>query len=301
MKSSRLLFASIAPFVFAMPAALAATDVTSSLEYLFTPLESRYGTSTDYQSSRGCHCLEYIDGRIYIGGGDWGNNTGPVPIISILPGATPTWTNEYSAGTEQIEAFKKFSDGRIWTRATDPREHDSNYGSFFAKYPGGDWVPCPLGSIDWNPAHQLNGAELYTHSWDFCEYNGNFYFTGYGVGVSADENTARGIAMTAALGDLSTKLQAEVRTASSNYQRQTGNANSTLFESLTESVSRNRLQGVAYKGDRSAQSYRNGRYTYRIEARLSQTVFRQNVERILDEMDATADERAAFKREMFGE
>ena len=175
-----------APLLLILPAlaANAAVDVTDSLEYLFAPLESRYGTSTDYQSSRGCHCLEYIDGRIYIGGGDWGNNTGPVPIISILPGATPTWTNEYSAGTEQIEAFKKFSDGRIWTRATDPREHDSNYGSFFAKYPGGDWVPCPLGSIDWNPAHQLNGAELYTHSWDFCEYNGNFYFTGYGVGGS---------------------------------------------------------------------------------------------------------------------
>ena len=175
-----------APLLLILPAlaANAAVDVTDSLEYLFAPLESRYGTSTDYQSSRGCHCLEYIDGRIYIGGGDWGSNTGPVPIISILPGATPTWTNEYSAGTEQIEAFKKFSDGRIWTRATDPREHDSNYGSFFAKYPGGDWVPCPLGSIDWNPAHQLNGAELYTHSWDFCEYNGNFYFTGYGVGGS---------------------------------------------------------------------------------------------------------------------
>ncbi len=179
MKRFAIYFALFSAF-----AADAATDVTSSLEYLFAPMESRYGTSADYQSSRGCHCLEYIDGRIYIGGGDWGSNTGPVPIISILPGATPTWTNEYSAGTEQIEAFKKFSDGRIWTRATDPREHDSNYGSFFAKYPGGDWVPCPLGSIDWNPAHQLNGAELYTHSWDFCEYNGNFYFTGYGVGGS---------------------------------------------------------------------------------------------------------------------
>ena len=163
MKRFAIYFALFSAF-----AADAATDVTSSLEYLFAPMESRYGTSTDYQSSRGCHCLEYIDGRIYIGGGDWGNNTGPVPIISILPGATPTWTNEYSAGTEQIEAFKKFSDGRIWTRATDPREQDSNYGSFFAKYPGGDWVSCPLGSIDWNPAHQLNGAELYTHSWDFC-------------------------------------------------------------------------------------------------------------------------------------
>ena len=125
--------------------------------------------------------------------------------------------------------------------------------------------------------------------------------TGYGVGVSADENTARGIAMTTALGDLSTKLQAEVRTASSNYLKQTGTANKALFESLTEFISQNRLQGVTYKGDKSAHSFKNGRYTYRIEARLSQTIFRQNVERILDETDATADERAAFKREMFGE
>ena len=171
-------------FIATAVAARAATDVTSSLEYLFAPMESRYGTSSDYQSSRACHCLEYIDGRIYIGGGDWNVNSGPVPIISILPGATPTWTNEYSAGTENIEAYKKFSDGRIWARATDPREHDSNYGSFFAKYPGGDWVRCPLGKIDWNPAHQLNGAELYTHSWDFCEYGTNFYFTGYGIGGS---------------------------------------------------------------------------------------------------------------------
>ncbi|MBQ7721743.1 MAG: hypothetical protein IJT64_02415 [Kiritimatiellae bacterium] len=164
--------------------ARAAPDVTSSLEYLFAPMESRYGTSADNLSSRAVHCMEYLDGRIYIGGGDWNSNTGPVPIISILPGETPTWTNEYSAGTEHIEAFKKFSDGRIWTRSTDPREHDANYGYFFAKQPGGDWVRCPLGKIDWNPAHQLNGAELYTHEWDFCEYDGKFYFTGFGVGGS---------------------------------------------------------------------------------------------------------------------
>lgn len=164
--------------------ARAATDVTTSLEYLFAPMESRYGTSADNLSSRAVHCMEYLDGRIYIGGGDWNSNTGPVPIISILPGETPTWTNEYSVGTEHIEAFKKFSDGRIWTRSTDPREHDANYGYFFAKQPGGDWVRCPLGKIDWNPAHQLNGAELYTHEWDFCEYDGKFYFTGYGIGGS---------------------------------------------------------------------------------------------------------------------
>ena len=147
-------------------------------------MESRYGTSADYASSRGVHCMEYLDGRIYIGGGNWDDNTGPVPLISILPGATPSWTNEYSAGAEHIESFKKFSDGRIWTRATDPKEGNPNYGYFFAKYPGGEWVRCPLGKIDWNPAHQLNGAELYTHEWDFCDYKGKFYFTGFGIGGS---------------------------------------------------------------------------------------------------------------------
>ncbi|MGN0843623.1 MAG: S8 family peptidase, partial [Kiritimatiellia bacterium] len=176
------------------PSAIAeGVDVTDKLEYLFAPMESRYGTSTNYLSSRAVHAMDYLDGRIYIGGGDWDANTGPVPIISILPGDKPSWTNEYSAGAEHIEAFKKFSDGRIWTRSTDPREGDAHYGYFFAKYPNGEWTRCPLGTIDWNPAHSLNGANLYTHEWDFCDYKGNFYFTGFGIGgsgywLNGDEN-----------------------------------------------------------------------------------------------------------------
>ena len=126
-------------------------------------------------------------------------------------------------------------------------------------------------------------------------------FYGYGVGTSTDENTARGIAMTAALGDLSAKLQAEVRTASSNYQKQTGNINKTLFESLTEVVSQNRLQGVTYKGDKKPASYKGGKYEYRIEARVSQTVLKKSVEAIFDELDATAQERDAFRKAMFGD
>ena len=124
---------------------------------------------------------------------------------------------------------------------------------------------------------------------------------GYGVGTSTDENTARGIAMTAALGDLSTKLQAEVRTASSNYQKQTGSFNKTLFESLTEVVSQNRLQGVTYKGDKKAASHKGGKYEYRIEARINQTVLKKNIEAVFDELNTTAEERDAFRKEMFGE
>ena len=123
---------------------------------------------------------------------------------------------------------------------------------------------------------------------------------GSGVGTSTDENTARGMAMTAALGDLSTKLQAEVRTASSNYQKQSGTYNKTLYESLTEVVSQNRLQGVTYKGDKKPASRKGGKYEYRIEARINQTLLKKNVEAIFDELDATAEERDAFRKEMFG-
>lgn len=124
---------------------------------------------------------------------------------------------------------------------------------------------------------------------------------GYGVGTSTDENTARGMAMTAALGDLSTKLQAEVRTASSNYQKQTGNFNKTLYESLTEVVSQNRLQGVTYKGDKKPASHKGGKYEYRIEARVNQTILKKSIEAVFDELDATAQERDAFRKAMFGD
>ena len=117
---------------------------------------------------------------------------------------------------------------------------------------------------------------------------------GYGVGKSADENTARGIAMTVALGDLSQKIEANVRTASSNYAKQTGTTNKTLF------YSNNLLQGVVYKGDRIPERYTKGQYVYRVEARINHTIFKKNVENVLDELDATKEERDAFRREMFG-
>lgn len=123
---------------------------------------------------------------------------------------------------------------------------------------------------------------------------------GYGVGKSVDENTARGLAITAALGDLSVKMDAKVRTASSNYQKQTGEFNKTLYEALAEVVSTNHLQGVYFKGDRIPVS--SGReYVFRVEARLDHTIFKKNVESILDDLSATESEREAFKREMFGE
>ena len=133
-------------------------DATASLEYLFAPAEARWGTGTDDATllARAVHCLKYIDGRIYVGAGEWNNNSGPIPIVTILPGATPSWTNEYSAGSEQIEDFKKFSDGRVWTRATDAKEHDANYGFFFGRDPDG--TSSKTAAVDWKPYHNQIGG-----------------------------------------------------------------------------------------------------------------------------------------------
>ena len=124
---------------------------------------------------------------------------------------------------------------------------------------------------------------------------------GYGIGKSEDENTARNTAITVALGELSTKLQANVRTASSNYQKQNGSQNKTLFESLTEVVSQNRLQGVKFEGDRKPASHIGKIYEYRVTARVDQVLLRKSIETALNELDVTEEDRAAFKAEMFGE
>lgn len=124
---------------------------------------------------------------------------------------------------------------------------------------------------------------------------------GYGRGVSTDWNTARGIAVTNALGDLSTKMTNSVRTASSNYQKQSGTFNKTLYEALTEVVSANNLEGVVYKGDKREVSHRGGAFEFRVEARINHTILKKNIENVLDELDATDEERDAFRREMFGD
>ena len=124
---------------------------------------------------------------------------------------------------------------------------------------------------------------------------------GYGRGVSVDWNTARGIAQTEALRDLSTKMMSAVRTASSNYQKQSGTYNKTLYEAITDVVSENHLQCVTFKGDKKEVSNRGGKFEFRVEARVNHMLLRKNVDTVLDELDATDAERDEFRRQMFGE
>lgn len=123
---------------------------------------------------------------------------------------------------------------------------------------------------------------------------------GIGTGESTDENIARGIAKNVALGDLSVKLEARVRTASSNYQKQVGETSKVLYESLVEVVSKNNLQDVVYTGDITPVNVRNGKYKYQVTATVNQTRLMEKMDQVLERLDATDEERDAFREEMFG-
>ena len=123
---------------------------------------------------------------------------------------------------------------------------------------------------------------------------------GYGYGESTDWGIARGKAMDMALGDLSRKMDAKVRTASSTYQKELGEITKVLYESLTEVISENHLQGVQYKGDRNPVRMRGNKFVFNVEARINHTLFRETAESVLNRLDVTENERDAFRRTMFG-
>ena len=124
---------------------------------------------------------------------------------------------------------------------------------------------------------------------------------GLGTGKSIDENTARGMAKTAALGDLSQAIRVKVKSASSNYTRQNGGKNTALYESLVDAFTDNILQGVEYRGDRRpVRRNMRGEYIYRVEARVNQTVLKRSVDTVLDNYEMTREQRQAFREEMMG-
>ena len=123
--------------------------------------------------------------------------------------------------------------------------------------------------------------------------------TGIGRGTSSDWNMARSRARTLALGDLSVQIDARVSTASSDYMKQKG-YDKVLFESLTEVVSKNRLQGVSFKYDGDGPKARKKNYLVIVTAKLNQVFARKTVDGILNDLDITDEERDAFRREMFG-
>ena len=139
MKTSPKTSSIIAAAASALAAACVGAAVTDQIQY-FANHAKYYFPKSDItnMAARCCSRIKAIGGRLYIGLGNYTYNTGPTPVIALSP-QTGTFTNEFSAGTEAIDDFKVFSNGKVYVPSLDPREASSSIlGHFFIRSSTGD-------------------------------------------------------------------------------------------------------------------------------------------------------------------
>ena len=99
------------------------------------PYRKRFPDGGPSVFSRNIWDMLLFDGRIYVGSGDWINNTGPVEIYSFAPGQEE-FTLEYTAPDEMVSKFYDF-DGRLVVPGNDPQE-SWDFGNIYIKE-SGEW------------------------------------------------------------------------------------------------------------------------------------------------------------------
>ncbi len=139
---------------------------------LGAPTANRYSPSKI--NSRNPWDMAVFDGKLYVGSGDYGDNTGPCDVWQYDP-ATQEWT---VSGTVDDEAVANFEliDGRLIITGTDPMAGWEN-GSFYALTADG-WTidrTVPFG----------------VHMFDIAQFQGKTF---YGIGNA--DNTQSPVQMT---------------------------------------------------------------------------------------------------------
>jgi len=99
------------------------------------PYRKRFPDGGPSVFSRSIWDMLLFDGRIYVGSGDYWNNTGPVEIYSFAPGQEE-FILEYTAPDEMVSKFYDF-DGRLVVPGNDPRE-SWDFGNIYMKE-SGEW------------------------------------------------------------------------------------------------------------------------------------------------------------------
>jgi uncharacterized membrane protein YgcG len=128
-------------------------DITNDLIYLGNPNMIRYPTNV---WARNVWDLTYFKGKIYFGGGDYGENTGNTPIRFINV-SDDSIVSEYNANTEQIERYVIINDS-LYAPAIDPT--GSQQIGFYR-----------LNETGW---HSYPSSNLY-HTFDIFEFNGAIF------------------------------------------------------------------------------------------------------------------------------
>ena len=141
-------------------------------ENLGIPGEAHYSTST-YQTAyyaRNIWDMAAIDGKVLLSMGDYGSNTGAVPIYYYTNDSTAKKECIYESNISKIglssEEIKRFYNinGTIYATATDP-----------LNYADGSYYKFDSTTNKWIDYHKL---PMSIHCYDMVEYNGEVFFAG---------------------------------------------------------------------------------------------------------------------------
>ncbi|MGL1888676.1 MAG: hypothetical protein OCD76_19340 [Reichenbachiella sp.] len=104
--------------------------------------------------------LEEHRGKIYIGMGDYGDNTGPIDIVYYDPATNSLHTAYSNAPTEATEYIRSIN-GNLYVMMTD---HQGYYGAAF--------LGLSEGTNTWHTSGHLTST---AHTYDITEFNGQLY------------------------------------------------------------------------------------------------------------------------------
>ncbi len=144
------------------------SNLTIEAEYLGNPAASHYtGTSSAQYYARNAWDMAVKDGKVLISNGNYGDNTGSVPIYYCTNDSTTYGTCAHSNGnglsSEEIKRFFTI-DGEIYATATDPL--GMNQGTYY-------WYNSTL-----NKWQHYDTLTYGVHIYDMVEYDGKVFFGG---------------------------------------------------------------------------------------------------------------------------
>lgn len=108
------------------------TDVSERLEKLGHPLAKRYPDGSEFQDARNISDLKAFDGKLYVGHGDWGLNSGPTDLW-YYDLHKQEFVKQGQIEDEAADQFRVIN-GRLYVPGTDPQE-DWSLGNFY-RLPG---------------------------------------------------------------------------------------------------------------------------------------------------------------------
>jgi hypothetical protein len=113
-----------------------ADDVSDRIEQLGNPLVERYPDGSKFQFARRISDLQSFDGKLYVGHGDWAENSGPTDIW-YYDLQSKQFVKQGHIEDEAADHYRVV-DGTLYLPGTDPQE-DWSWGNFY-RLENGQWV-----------------------------------------------------------------------------------------------------------------------------------------------------------------